>query len=222
MLLFGPVSFRRKRTARVSTLRDDSILRRIGDALANRNVLMRLFLCLFAMAVLLFAVEAWRTPFTYRLGDYQPHGILAQAPFKRINRFETDRARALADEQVPFVLRLEPTTQRGLLVALKAETGAVVWSTKNGDPSKGETGTSAPQVVKDKVLVGNSGGEFGVRGTLTAYELKTGKRVWRGYSVGPDSDTLIDPVKTTSESFWLDMRKGFHILDRSRPGCSLG
>ncbi|MGH6835371.1 MAG: lanthanide-dependent methanol dehydrogenase XoxF5 [Methylocella sp.] len=84
------------------------------------------------------------------------------------------------------------------LVALKAETGAPVWSVKNGDPSRGETGTSAPQVVKDKVLVGISGGEFGVRGSLTAYDLKTGKRVWRGYSMGPDSDTLIDPERTTS------------------------
>ena len=84
------------------------------------------------------------------------------------------------------------------LVALDAKTGAVVWSVKNGDPSRGETGTSAPQVVKDKVLVGISGGEFGVRGSLTAYDLKTGKLVWRGYSMGPDSDTLIDPVKTTS------------------------
>ncbi|MGH6864106.1 MAG: PQQ-dependent dehydrogenase, methanol/ethanol family, partial [Methylocella sp.] len=84
------------------------------------------------------------------------------------------------------------------LVALKAETGVPIWSVKNGDPSKGETGTSAPQVVKDKVLVGISGGEFGVRGSLTAYDLKTGKRVWRGYSMGPDSDTLIDPVHTMS------------------------
>ncbi len=83
------------------------------------------------------------------------------------------------------------------LVALDAKTGAVVWSAKNGDPSKGETGTAAPQVVKDKVLVGISGGEFGVRGSITAYDIKTGKRVWRGYSMGPDSDTLMDPEKTT-------------------------
>lgn len=83
------------------------------------------------------------------------------------------------------------------LVALDARTGAVVWSVKNGDPSRGETGTSAPYVVKDKVLVGISGGEFGVRGSVTAYDIKTGKRVWRGYSMGPDSDTLMDPQKTT-------------------------
>jgi len=84
------------------------------------------------------------------------------------------------------------------LVALDAKTGNVVWSVKNGDPGKGETSTGAPMVMKDKVLVGISGGEFGVRGSVTAYNMKTGQRVWRGYSMGPDSDTLIDPAKTTN------------------------
>jgi lanthanide-dependent methanol dehydrogenase len=84
------------------------------------------------------------------------------------------------------------------LVALDAKTGNVVWTVKNGDPGKGETSTAAPHVIRDKVLVGISGGEFGVRGSVTAYDMKTGKLVWRGYSMGPDSDTLIDPVKTTS------------------------
>jgi lanthanide-dependent methanol dehydrogenase len=83
------------------------------------------------------------------------------------------------------------------LVALDAKTGKVVWSVKNGDSSKGETSTAAPMIMKDKVLVGISGGEFGVRGSVTAYDMKTGQRKWRGYSMGPDSDTLIDPVKTT-------------------------
>jgi PQQ-dependent dehydrogenase (methanol/ethanol family) len=83
------------------------------------------------------------------------------------------------------------------VVALDAKTGKVIWSVKNGDPAKGETGTSAPHVFKDKVIIGISGGEFGVRGSVTAYNMKDGKQVWRGYSMGPDSDTLIDPVKTT-------------------------
>jgi len=83
------------------------------------------------------------------------------------------------------------------LVALDAKTGKLVWSVKNGNPSKGETGTSSPMIFKDKVIVGISGGEFGVRGSVTAYNMKDGKLVWRGYSMGPDSDTLIDPVKTT-------------------------
>jgi PQQ-dependent dehydrogenase (methanol/ethanol family) len=83
------------------------------------------------------------------------------------------------------------------LVALDAKTGQVVWSVKNGDPSKGATGTSAPLVVKDKVLVGISGGEFGVQAHMTAYDVKTGKQVWRGYSEGPDDQILVDE-KTTA------------------------
>ena len=55
------------------------------------------------------------------------------------------------------------------LVALDAKTGKLVWSVKNGDPSKGQTSTAAPHVFKDKVLVGIAGGEFGVRGHITAY-----------------------------------------------------
>ena len=53
--------------------------------------------------------------------------------------------------------------------------------------------TMAPLVVKDKVLVGNSGGEFGVRGWLTALDAATGKIAWRAYSTGPDKDVLIGP-----------------------------
>ena len=82
-------------------------------------------------------------------------------------------------------------------VALDAKTGKEIWSVKNGDAAKGETMTMAPMVVKDKVYVGISGGEFGVRGRLTAYSLADGKMVWNAYSVGPDADLLVDPEKTT-------------------------
>jgi PQQ-dependent dehydrogenase (methanol/ethanol family) len=84
------------------------------------------------------------------------------------------------------------------LVALDADSGKVVWSVKDGDPSKGQTGTSAPFVIKDKVFIGVSGGEFGVRAWVSAYNLKDGSLAWRGYSEGPDSDTLIDPQNTTA------------------------
>jgi PQQ-dependent dehydrogenase (methanol/ethanol family) len=84
------------------------------------------------------------------------------------------------------------------LVALDAKTGKVEWSVKDGDPSKGGTGTSAALVVKDKVLVGISGGEFGVQCHVTAYDIKTGRQAWRAYSGGPDDQILFDPAKTTS------------------------
>jgi PQQ-dependent dehydrogenase (methanol/ethanol family) len=83
------------------------------------------------------------------------------------------------------------------LVALDAKTGQEVWKVQNGDPKKAETGTSAPYVIKDKVIVGISGGEFGVRGSVTAYNIKDGSKAWRAYSMGPDSDTLLS-ADTTS------------------------
>ncbi len=83
------------------------------------------------------------------------------------------------------------------LVALDAKTGQVAWSAKNGDPGKGATGTSAPLVVKDKVLIGISGGEFGVQCHVTAYDMKTGKQAWRAFSEGPDDQIKVDPVSTT-------------------------
>lgn len=85
------------------------------------------------------------------------------------------------------------------VVALDAKTGRVVWSVKNAetDASKGESGTAAPMVFKDKVLIGVSGAEYGVRGWIAAYNLKDGSLAWKGYSTGPDSGTLMDPEKTT-------------------------
>jgi len=83
------------------------------------------------------------------------------------------------------------------LVALDARTGEVVWKAVNGDPKIAETGTSAPMVVKDKVIVGISGGEFGVRGSVTAYNIESGEREWRAYSTGPDAEILFDPENTT-------------------------
>jgi lanthanide-dependent methanol dehydrogenase len=83
------------------------------------------------------------------------------------------------------------------LVALNAEDGSVLWSVKNGDPTKGETNTATVLPVKDKVIVGISGGEYGVRGSVTAYNMENGEQVWRAYSTGPDEEMLVDPEKTT-------------------------
>jgi lanthanide-dependent methanol dehydrogenase len=85
-----------------------------------------------------------------------------------------------------------------VLVALDASNGKVKWSVKNGDPKVGAVNTNAPHVFKDKVITGISGGEWGVRGYISAYDINTGKLVWRGYSTGPDSEMLIDPSTTTT------------------------
>ncbi len=84
------------------------------------------------------------------------------------------------------------------LVALDARTGKQLWRVANGDPRRGESGTNAPMVVGDKVIVGISGGEFGLRGHVTAYSARDGRRLWRAYSAGPDSDMKFDPRRTTN------------------------
>jgi PQQ-dependent dehydrogenase (methanol/ethanol family) len=77
------------------------------------------------------------------------------------------------------------------VIALDAKTGKELWKAKNGDPAKGETMTGAGIIVKDKFIVPISGGEFGVRGHVTAYNINSGKQVWRAYSTGPDNEMLI-------------------------------
>ncbi len=78
-------------------------------------------------------------------------------------------------------------------VAVDANTGKEVWRATVGDMNTGETVTSAPLIVKNHVIVGDSGGELGVRGKVIALDLKTGKEVWRAYSTGPDNEVLIGP-----------------------------
>lgn len=79
----------------------------------------------------------------------------------------------------------------GRLEALDAKTGKVVWSTLTVDKSKPYTITAAPRVVKGKVLIGNGGGELGVRGYVTAYDAATGEKAWRFYTV-PNPDKKAD------------------------------
>jgi len=78
-------------------------------------------------------------------------------------------------------------------VAVDAATGKELWNTKVGEINLGESLTMAPLIVKNKVIIGNSGGEFGIRGWVTALDLGSGKIVWRAYHTGPDSAVKIGP-----------------------------
>ena len=99
-------------------------------------------------------------------------------------------------------------------IALDAKTGMEVWRVRLGDIAKGETMTMAPLVVNGEVYVGNSGGEYGVRGWLTALAVDSGKTLWRAYSTGPDSDVLIG---TGFKPFYPQDR-GTDLGKRSWPG----
>jgi PQQ-dependent dehydrogenase (methanol/ethanol family) len=79
------------------------------------------------------------------------------------------------------------------VIAVDAKSGEEVWRTTVGNINIGETTTMAPLVVKDKVIVGSSGGELGVRGYVVALDVGTGKEAWRAYHTGPDSEVLLGP-----------------------------
>jgi PQQ-dependent dehydrogenase (methanol/ethanol family) len=93
-----------------------------------------------------------------------------------------NRGVTYADGKI-FLNQLDTNT-----VALDANTGKEIWKVKQGDYKLGQTITSAPAVIKDKVISGISGGEFGVRGFVTANDVNTGKQVWRMYSTGSEAE----------------------------------
>ena len=82
-------------------------------------------------------------------------------------------------------------TLDGQTIAVDAKSGQQIWRTQLGNIQKGETITMAPLVANGKVIVGNSGGEMGVRGWVAALDEATGKVAWRAYNTGPDKDVLI-------------------------------
>jgi alcohol dehydrogenase (cytochrome c)/quinohemoprotein ethanol dehydrogenase len=104
--------------------------------------------------------------------------------------------------------RIFVATLDGRLVALDAATGKPVWSTLTVDKSKPYTVVQAPRVIKGRVLIGTSGGEFGVRGYISAYDAETGKLDWRFYTVPGDpskpfeNDAMARAAKTWSGEWW--------------------
>lgn len=80
----------------------------------------------------------------------------------------------------------------GELAALDARTGREIWRVRNADRASGGSMPAAPLVVRDLVIVGGGGAEYGVRGTMTAYDAATGRLVWRAYHTGPDAEVLLE------------------------------
>ena len=109
-------------------------------------------------------------------------------------------------------------TLDGRLVALDAKDGHVVWQVQSTDPKKPQTITGAPRVVKGRVLIGNSGGEFNVRGQLSAYDAETGKLSWRFYTVPgdpskPQEQPILEKAKATWNGEWWKYGGGGTVWD---------
>jgi alcohol dehydrogenase (cytochrome c) len=104
--------------------------------------------------------------------------------------------------------KLFMTTLDAHLIALDMKTGTIVWDAILADYKTGHASTIAPLVVKDKVIVGAAGGEYGIRAFIDAYDAATGKRAWRFYTVPgpgePGNDTWAgDSWKTGGASVWV-------------------
>ncbi len=99
--------------------------------------------------------------------------------------------------------RIYVCTYDGRLVALDAKTGAVIWSVLTLDHDKPVTSTGAPRIANGKVIIGNAGGEFGVRGYISAFDADTGKPLWRFYTVpGNPADGQPPPYLKAAASTW--------------------
>ena len=96
----------------------------------------------------------------------------------------------------------------GHTVAVDAQTGREVWKTQIADMGQGETTPMAPFIVRDRVFVGPSGGEFGIYGWLKALDLATGKVVWTAHNMGPDSLMLVRPGTLSSANLGVSTWSG--------------
>ena len=99
--------------------------------------------------------------------------------------------------------RVISATLDGRLIALDAESGELVWEILTTDQARSYTITGAPRIIGDKVIIGNGGAEFGVRGYVTAYDLETGEQVWRFYTVpGNPADGFEDETQEMAAETW--------------------
>ena len=113
--------------------------------------------------------------------------------------------------------RSSSTTLNAHIIALDAETGKKVWDQTYGDVRAGESATVAPLVVKDMVIVGSSGGEFGVRGHTDAFKLETGERVWRRYMVPKPGEPGSETWPADGEA-WARGGANCWVTPHVRPG----
>jgi PQQ-dependent dehydrogenase (methanol/ethanol family) len=119
--------------------------------------------------------------------EFRPEMSQLDATMKAACCGAQTRGLAYADGRIFF------STLDGQVFALNAADGKVVWRAENANIAIGETVTAPPLVINDKVIIGVAGGEKGVRGHITAYNIETGSMRWRYYSTGPNNEVGIGP-----------------------------
>lgn len=129
MAIFG---FRKRRPSRVIPLKPaSSFWAAFTQPLANRAVWLRVGMCALALTALVVCLEAWRSPFPYRIGDFADHGIVARVDFRRTDWFKTDRVQSDAEAQTPHVFRNDPKPLTLLPAKLQANLREI--ADANGD-----------------------------------------------------------------------------------------
>ena len=168
----------------------------------------------------LYTTTAWSKVFAFNattgepLWSYDPE-VPGEAGFNACCDV-VNRGVAVYDGKVFF------GTIDGRLIALDAATGRPVWSKVTVDQSKPYTITGAPRVVKGRILIGNGGAEYGVRGYVSAYDADTGDLDWRFYTVPPApgapadgaaSDSVIERARATWNGDWGEFGGGGTVWD---------
>jgi PQQ-dependent dehydrogenase (methanol/ethanol family) len=154
----------------------------------------------------LYTTSAWNLVYALnaatgeRLWTYDPHVLKAHARFACCD--VVNRGVALHNGRVYF------GTLDGRLIALEAKSGTLVWEVQTTPKDGPYSITGAPRIAKDKVIIGNAGSEYLVRGYLSAYDTETGRLVWRTYTVPGDpskpfeTDALRKASATWAGEWW--------------------
>jgi len=113
-------------------------------------------------------------------------------------------------------------TLDGFIIALDAKTGKEIWTVKHAFPDKGETHTGPALVAENLVIAGFGGDEFAARGRMVAYDLKTGKEVWKCHSTGSDKDVCMTPETNKANPHFGTYGKDLGITTYPKDEWKLG
>ena len=166
---------------------------------------------------IMFTTGAWSVV-------YANDAVTGELKWKYDPRVPRDKANYLCCDAVnrgvaAWEGKLYVGTLDGRLIALDAENGTVIWETMTVDDSKAYSITGAPRIIKGKVMIGNGGAEFGVRGYVSAYDVNSGEMIWRFYTVpgnpedGFENDAMKIAAETWKGSEWWKYGGGGTVWD---------
>ncbi len=194
--MFG-ISQKRSRVPRsVALRRPRTVWTRLLDLFQNRSLQVRLGIVLFELLLLVVALQSWKAPFSFRLGDYVPHGISAKIPFERVDREETARARDRAEEAVALIFRNNPTSLHSLAAELRAGLGDIAQAdslSKLSQETIDDFGLSTAVPVSDKAK--EAAERYGAKSPEDRFEKL------RAAVVGPDQSMAQQRIEEMVEEF---------------------